>query len=237
MRWRDDPLYPYVVVGLVLLLMVSSLLAYFLWREPSLRQIATPTLVMPTRSVATPRPTVTTMLISTVPASPPAPSATPRPSATPPQAVLLTFGVAEREWDCQWATELLTNYLRQHSALAWSMQTYDSADLLFQALANGEIDLTLCFVDPLDRPQISGDNKDRLGYIRQIGSYYWQEGAQRLQIWAHGAVKAELRTDHACAYRLLEKFTLLGSAEIGGDLTQWQANNTALIQTWEGCEE
>ena len=147
----------------------------------------------------------------------------------------LTFAVAERSVDCSLLTEAIQMTMETRLGMSVELVEFDSADSLFAALSEGEVDMTLCFVDPEDRSQISGENNGRIGYMRQVGSAIWDSGYGKLQIWGFGAAKSDLRSSHPCALTLLEKFTVIDGNLNAANAEEWLANNAENIANWSTC--
>lgn len=146
-------------------------------------------------------------------------------------AVDLRLGYVERGLNCQFFTELIAVTLEQKQKMNILLVPFETDHDLFDALTEQEIDLTLCFADPLDRSQI----KPRLGHIRQIGSSYWQNEEVKMQIWANTASKAELRDEHKCALSFLETLNLTEIKETTIDAKTWYHTHPESVSQWLRC--
>lgn len=71
--------------------------------------------------------------------------------------------------------------------------------------------------------------------MRQLGSAFWDSGNGKLQIWAFGAAKSDLRADHPCAYELLESLTIADGDLNAASADEWLANNAANVDAWTAC--
>jgi hypothetical protein len=146
-------------------------------------------------------------------------------------AVDLRLGYVERGLNCQFFTELMVVTLEQKQKMNILVVPFETENDLFDALTEQEIDLTLCFADPLDRSQI----KPRLGHIRQIGSSYWQNDEVKMQIWANTASKADLRDEQACVLSFLEKLNLTEIKETKLDAKTWYQTHPESVSQWLRC--
>lgn len=148
----------------------------------------------------------------------------------------IRFGVTDRYVDCHAATEITRLVIKQELELESTLHFYDTVDQLFIALAQGDIDLTLCYLDPGDRRRIRGENKEIFGkHLTQIGSYYWDVGNTKLQIWSNGQRKANWRTQEPCLLSFLEKLRFTDPSLQQNTPQVWIQNHTDEIQTWVNC--
>jgi hypothetical protein len=184
--------------------------------------LATATVVVPTATVTAP------------PTSPPV-----FPTPEPTRAPDLRLGVTERTRagtvSCTFFTEVVQLALADELGLTVSVLTYDSADSLFTALAADDIDVTLCFLDPADRRQIAGDNQDRLGYIRHVGTDYWRSDGAALQVWSNGRARAAMVADGACALNLLENM-VIAEAPTTTSAAEWLDTHRIDLINWLACQ-
>lgn len=155
------------------------------------------------------------------------PTALPSATAIP---IDLYLGDVDRGINCPFITEVAVLVLEQELNLNISVTHFDSADNLFNALAQKEVDLTLCYLDPDDRAKM----KDNLGHMRQIGSTYWSDQQGKLQIWANGSSKAHLRDDMPCVLYFFEHLKI---TDITPDMPaqQWVQNHADQVQSWISC--
>lgn len=179
-------------------------------------------LVIPTATTIVQVNTIETLIEPTQTAT-----ALPSPTAIP---IDLYLGDVDRGINCPFITEVAVLVLEQELNLNISVTHFDNADNLFNALTEREVDVTLCYIDPDDRTKM----KDYLGHIRQIGSTYWDDQQGKLQIWANGSSKADLRDDMPC---VLDFFENLKITDITSDIPaqQWVQNHADQIQGWMSC--
>ncbi len=148
----------------------------------------------------------------------------------------IRFGVTDRYIDCHAATDITRLAIKQELELESTLHFYDTVDSLFMALAQGEIDLTLCYLDPGDRSRIRGENKEIFGkHMTQIGSYYWNLENSKLQIWSNGQKKASWRTEEPCFVSFLERLRFANSSFQQNTSELWLEGHTDEIQTWISC--
>jgi hypothetical protein len=159
------------------------------------------------------------------------PTVTIAPTSTSAPAADIRLGVLDRGFNCPLITEITTLLLEQQLDVKSEIVSYSTPDELFDGLTNNDVDVSLCFIDPLDRAQI----KPRLGHIRQIGSYYWEEEDHKLQVWAYTEAKAKLRKDMPCVLNYFEKLSLTDSEWQEQEANKWVQNHTKQIQEWTTC--
>jgi len=144
----------------------------------------------------------------------------------------LHLGYIQRGMNCSFITEIAALVLQEKMNVEVNMISFDTDEALFIALAEEQVDVSLCIIDPNDRKLI----RNQLGYIRQIGSHYWSDDTSKLQIWANSSSKAKLREQDACILRFFENLSLNeiefqdNSAEI------WlQTHEENEVQRWLTC--
>ena len=249
-NYRQDPTLFFMMVAVLLLtlvLVVLGLIGFTVMRsgqqspEPAAEQaftVAETSQEEPETRPATPVPPTAMPEPTAVPTAVPEPTDVPptaTPEPTPEPAADLVFGVASRVHDCRLMTDVVMQIAQNDFDLLVETREFDSADTLFEGLEQHEADVTLCFVDPDDRPQIKGEDGERLGFIRQIGSHYWDTGDGKLQIWANGAAKAVLREQHACMLQTLEQMSIADGAIEAADAATWLDENETLVREWVRC--
>lgn len=153
------------------------------------------------------------------------------PTSTSAPAADIRLGVLDRDFNCPLITEISTVLLEQKLDVTSEIVSYSTPDELFDGLAQNEVDVSLCFIDPLDRAQI----KPRLGLIRQIGSYYWEEEDHKLQVWAYTEAKANLRKEMPCVLNYFENLSLTDSEWQEQEPNKWVQNHALQIQDWITC--
>ena len=148
----------------------------------------------------------------------------------------IRFGVTDRYVDCHASTEITRLVIKQELELESTLHFYDTVDELFMALAQSDIDLTLCYLDPRDRGRIRGENKEIFGkHLTQIGSYYWDVGNSKLQIWSNGQRKASWRTQQPCLVSFLEHIRFTDPSLQQNTPQVWIQNHADKIRTWVNC--
>jgi hypothetical protein len=153
----------------------------------------------------------------------------------------LRFGYSKRGVNCQFFSETIALVLQKELNLNTTLIRFETENELFDALTEGKIDLTLCFIDPLDRVELI--KPERLGHISQIGAYYWADEHKKLQVWAHSYTKTELRNEMPCVYHFFEKmrFTEITLNEANDALPsennplEWYQNHTNEVREWLKC--
>ncbi len=238
MQWQTDSNYPnapnqpakfsrsirlispirlsrFVLIGWLFLFMVGCA------QSPQIPGIST-SLVIPTPTII-----VSEDITSTSSKPTYTPTTLPSPS---PILIDLHLGDVNRGMNCPFITEVVLLVLERELNLNISVTHFDSADNLFDALNQREIDLTLCYIDPDDRTRM----KDHLGHIRQIGSTYWSDEQGKLQIWANGSSKSYLRDEMSCVLHFFEDLKI---TDITSNITpqQWVQNHIDQVQTWMSC--
>lgn len=241
-RIRPDPMLRWIRVAVALLVLVFVALVvvgYVVLRgagsesaEPAAAETVTETVAETVEEAETPIPPPPDPSPEPTDTKSP-PTATPEPSPTPEADMRL--GVAERSIDCEFFTAAIAYVMERDLGLTVQTVGYESADDLFTGLADGEVDVTLCFVDPDDRPQIRGEDGERVGYIRQIGAHYWDSGEGKLQIWGNGAAKADLREDQPCILTILENIDIEAEEIATDDPQEWVNANRSQIRRWITC--
>lgn len=148
----------------------------------------------------------------------------------------IRFGVTNRYIDCHGATDITRLAIKKELELESTLHFYNTVDDLFMALAQGEVDLTLCYLDPGDRSRIRGENKEIFGkHMTQIGSYYWNLENSKLQIWSNGQKKASWRTEEPCLVSFLERLRFPDSSFQESTSELWIQRHTNEIRTWVTC--
>ena len=145
----------------------------------------------------------------------------------------LRLGYSNRGLNCQFFSETAVLVLQEELNLNTTLIAFETENELFDALTERKIDLTFCFLDPLDRIQLI--KAERLGHIRQIGAYYWADEHKKLQIWAHTYAKTELRTEIPCVYHFLENIRFAETALNEHNPLAWYQNHTNEVHEWLKC--
>ncbi|MEM7125294.1 MAG: hypothetical protein AAF702_03135 [Chloroflexota bacterium] len=132
---------------------------------------------------------------------------------------------------CIAITEISQQLITQKLQLSIGNVKFDTVVDLFTALASGDVDLTFCYSDPADRTHML----EHLGEIRQVGIRHYESDMYKLQIWANGNSKAQIRRDQPCFLHFLEKvdFTDVFTEEQSPD--EFINGNDVIIQGWFDC--
>lgn len=144
----------------------------------------------------------------------------------------LRLGYSNRGANCQFFSETIALVLQKELNLNTTLIPFETENQLFDALTERKIDLTLCFLDPLDRIQLI--KAERLGHITQIGAYYWADEYKKLQVWAHAYAKTELRSEMPCVYHFFEKIRFTETLNENNPL-EWYQNHTNEVREWLKC--
>ena len=179
-------------------------------------------LVIPTPTDIGPESTTETLIeVTTTPLTLPTPT---------PIPIDLYLGDVDRGMSCPFITEVAVLVLEQALNLNISVTHFNHADNLFRALTEQQVDVTLCYIDPDDRIKM----KNQLGHIRQIGSTYWTDRQGKLQIWANGTSKANLRDEMPCVLYFFEHLKI---TDITSNISaqQWIQNHADQVQSWISC--
>lgn len=155
------------------------------------------------------------------------------PSATIQEADnVLRLAYIQRGMNCSFITEIAATILKEKLKVEVDTISFDTDEALFMALAEEQVDLSLCIIDPNDRGLI----RNQLGYISQIGSHYWSDDNSKLQIWANSSSKAKLREQDACILRFFEDLSLNEIVFQGISAEMWiQTHEENEVQTWLTC--
>lgn len=145
---------------------------------------------------------------------------------------VLRLGDIQRGMNCSFITEIAATILKEKLNVEVDTISFDTDEALFIALAEEQIDLSLCIIDPNDRRQI----RNQLGYISQIGTHYWSDDNSKLQIWANSSSKAKFREQDACILRFFEDLSLNELVFQGINAEMWiQTHEENEVQTWLTC--
>ena len=143
----------------------------------------------------------------------------------------LVLGVTERGSNCTLVTEIMAQILAEDLQVLVQQQRFETPELLFNALSDGQVDVTFCYVDPEDRQLM----REYLGNIRQMGIQYHVGNGFKLQVWANSQSKAYLRDQMPCIYDLLEKVSIEDENLQNLQVQGWRQQNATTIATWLDC--
>ncbi|MCB9147268.1 MAG: hypothetical protein H6641_00790 [Caldilineaceae bacterium] len=196
-------------------------------------ETALPTPVPPTPAPPTP--------IPPTPAPPTAtdtPTILPTESPTPVDATAFHIGFANRGYGCPVVSQIVERILEDRLDTATELISFDTVESMFRAVANNEIDMTLCYVDPDDRELLRGDNKRTIGFkMVQLGSQYWESDEQKLQMWVNLPTMSALRAaDHTCMLNFFYSLRFVESDLQIIDVNSWLNAHAADIDEWVNCE-
>ena len=164
--------------------------------------------------------------------------------AVPTETITLTpsnadlrLGYIDRGFDCSLISEISALILEQQFALKIDTIEYETPDDLFALLASTKeserIDLTFCFLDPIDRSYIS----KYFGFTKQLGGAYWQDDSNKLLIMANASIVAPLQKENPCIYSFFRRIKFeLSDFDETEDASVWIQNNRAKIRQWTACD-
>ncbi len=149
----------------------------------------------------------------------------------------LRLGYIDRGQNCSLMSQITALALEKQFGLKIEMIEYDSLDELFAKLASTnsdeKIDLTLCFLDPVDRSYIS----KYFGFTKQLGGAYWQDKSNKLLIMANASLVASLQKDQPCIYSFFREIRFQSNEfKETIDASTWIQNNRAKIRRWTTCD-
>ncbi|MCB0096227.1 MAG: hypothetical protein KDE46_10925 [Caldilineaceae bacterium] len=195
---------------------------------PTLAPTTAPATDTPTLVPAPPTNTPSEIANTVAPTSTVALEATPVPTA--PQFDI-RLATASRRVDCANMTAITERILSNRFQMNVQVMFFDTPTQMFDALAEGEADITLCYLDPDDRSFM----RDRLGLIRQIGVQHDAGEDYKLQMWANGAYKAQLRDTRACVLDFLEKVDFTDLNTGSQEPQSWIDGHASELSTWLNC--
>ncbi len=199
-----------VLAGIGILFFTSQLLTPQPDFEPEasgITQIA-PTATLP--PIATPRPTNTPTLIPTVTIVP-----------------ILRFGMVASDSACSAFNTVVMSVLGDLE-IRTELRIFDEADSLYQALADRNVDLTICFRDPIDRPFLT----KHVGFLKTIDAPYLDNGEIRRQVILNAANIVPLHEERPCLVQFLQAIPFEAETE---SAETWLAENQSVINTWIDC--
>lgn len=192
-------------------------------------------LIIPTPVISEPQVTSTAAL-----------SPTPTPSSTATaeedhtashEHISLVLGVFEKEPVCLAMTEILAQLLEKELHTQTEIKLYQrDEDTLYSELASsaekGEVDLTLCFLDPAERSYFSV-YAEQLG---QIGAPIWDDEQGRLLVIANAKMKTKLEEEQSCIFHLLEHLDFVEYAPEAQSTEGWIKQYRSMWEVWVNCE-
>ena len=221
---RRSPLVTFAIGGIVLA--VAAALLFFVW------QTFFTTSPAPRERVSTATPatiaTETTVLPTPSPTSLPEPTLTPASTSTPTIEPDVRFGVVAREDGCVAFSEVAQNALAELD-LVVELVDFNDSDALFAALADRDVDLTLCFQDPADRSYLT----EYVGFMRTIDAPYFDGENSRLQVMLNAANVVPFREEKPCMLNFLRELTFDAPIEAVDD---WLVENESTVAAWTECE-
>ncbi len=142
----------------------------------------------------------------------------------------------DRRSECAKATRYLGLVLQENFRLQVELRPFATVDELFATLAATDaadrVDLTFCYLDPLDRAQ----RQRYFSATAFIGSGYWQSGDNRLVILANSAVKSAVASENHCLSEFLKNLALTDLSLADPEPLSWYRQNQPLINSWLPCE-
>lgn len=165
------------------------------------------------------------------------PTAAPAPTATEviASSADFIFGLTDDHPQCDFFTETAAQIVRTAFGVTVEIVHFPASDELYNSMADRhivrEVDLTLCHIDPTDRPFL----REHFGYIKHVGDAYWETEELRLQILSNTSFIAELEQQQNCVYRFLRNIHFEQSIPAAQTATEWIASNPALVDEWINC--
>jgi hypothetical protein len=180
--------------------------------EPAL-PTPTPTAPLPTATASTTLPTV----------------------ATTADRAAYRLGYVDRGDHCGVVTEIVSLILTQNLGLEVESRAFPTSDDLFTTLANKDeaqrVDLTLCYMDPDDRPYL----QKHLGFVLLVGGGYRKIDTKTYLILSNAAVKKVIQRDQPCIYTLLTELNLTAGDLAAQDARTWYDAHPDLVRSWTNC--
>ena len=147
-----------------------------------------------------------------------------------------THASSARGAECAVITEYMALILEGNFGLQVELRPFADANALFATLAAKDpaarIDLTFCYLDPLDRSY----RQRYFGYTEFIDSGYRQIGENRLVIMTNSVIKPALERENRCLFQFLDGLNLETISLSGQTPLDWYAENQSTIAAWLPCE-
>lgn len=201
--------------------------------------VDTPTeTALPTSLPPTPVPDTPVPPTPAPPTATDAPTLVPTESPTPVDTAEFHIGFANRGYGCPVVSQIVERILEERLDTSTALVNFETVESMFRAVANNEIDMTLCYLDPDDRELLRGDNKRTIGFkMVQLGSQYWENGDQKLQMWVNLPTMSELRaTDRTCMLNFFYSLRFVESDLQTIDVNGWLESHEFDIDEWVNCE-
>lgn len=161
---------------------------------------------------------------------------TEQPTATPVLVNTIRLGIIERaELDCISPSEVTVAIWQELLGINVIVEEFAAPDELFQALVDPEqpqhIDVTLCYVDPVDRSYL----RQYSGALEIMGNAVVQAADAKLLTMQSGEPPAVSGEIAACVDNQLrnQEYDLMEISDI--DPAEWIAFHQELIGTWMDC--
>lgn len=137
--------------------------------------------------------------------------------------------------ECAIITEYIALILEGNFGLQVELRPFAEVNELFATLAAKDaaerIDLTFCYLDPLDRSY----RQRYFGYTEFIDSGYRQIGENRLVIMTNSVIKPALERENRCLFQFLDGLDLEGVSLSAQTPLDWYRENQATIAAWLPC--
>jgi len=161
---------------------------------------------------------------------------TPSSLATPSLPNTIRLGVMQRaESDCRFSSEIATELWQERLGVTVLVTEFATADELFRALAMADdpqhIDITLCYVDPIDRPYL----RQYPGVLQIIGDAFWETAEGKLLAMRSGAPLGIGVEETTCMTNYLRNQSYEVDALTDLPATEWLAANRELALGWFDC--
>ncbi|MCB0060869.1 MAG: hypothetical protein KDE19_02095 [Caldilineaceae bacterium] len=164
------------------------------------------------------------------------PTATAPPTAAPLPTNLIRLGVLERgELDCIPPSDITVAAWQELLGIDVVVEEFSTTDDLFSALTDPDntqhVDVTLCYVDPIDRSYL----RQYSGALKVLGKAVVEEADAKLLTMQSGAPMFLGEEKATCVDNQLrnQAYDLAEISDV--DPVEWVAVNQELIQLWMDC--
>ncbi len=158
------------------------------------------------------------------------------PTASPTVANVIHLGTMSRvESDCIFPSEIAAELWQEALGIEVTVEEFTTTDDLFRALATADdpqhIDLTLCYVDPVDRSYL----RQYPGALQIIGDAFWETADGKLLAMRSGAPLAVDAAAETCINNYLRNqlYDVAAINDLGA--TEWLATNREMAMGWLDC--
>lgn len=152
----------------------------------------------------------------------------PTPTVTATPISDLRLGYTDRGMNCPLITEIVALALEEELAMSVGRSEYETAEDLFAALASGEVNLTLCFLDPEDRPYI----KEYLDKMRREYGYISQDKKLGIMVNLNSF---RIIQEMQCVNLFFKKIDFESHDFQNSTAKQWFDSHPEIIESWVDC--